>query len=75
MCTPAPENAMPARVDASAMAVRASMSSPSETAARRLRPTSSIARSQSGSENGFAPWYGGRSASGRAGRASYGTTV
>jgi hypothetical protein len=55
MWTPAPEKAMPAIVDASAIAVRASMSLPSATAVRRWRPASSIARSQSGSANGFAP--------------------
>ena len=70
MCTPAPENAIPAIVDASAIAVRASMSFPVETAVRRCPPTSSIARSQSGSEKGFAPWYGGRWPSGRCGRVS-----
>ena len=36
MCTPAPENAIPATVEASAIAVRASRSSPSATAVRRL---------------------------------------
>ena len=47
---------MPAIVEASAICVRASRLPPSETAARSERPTSSIARSQSGSENGFDPW-------------------
>ena len=61
---------MPAIVDASAIAALASMSFPSETAVRRFRPTSSIARSHSGSENGFAPWYGGRPPSGSCGRVS-----
>ena len=67
MCTPAPENAMPARVDASAIAVRASTSLPLETAVRRCPPTSSIARSQSTSEWGSRPGTAARRAGGAAG--------